>query len=418
MNLKELSRVTVPPLPDPGGKDQKSINQKIIEIVKSLFVRDGDKEKRIRAIEDNAGIAINPSNIDHALLDNLNSTDINHLSNAQVSGLHAKLHPITSTADHSSSATPGNLLKADANGLPVDATNTDAQVSNAVTKTHDQSHSIVSTSDHTSSATPGNILKADANGLPIDATNTDAQVSATVTASHARSHSIVSASDHTSSATPGYLLKADANGLPTEAGACKVGGASDYSEFEADGTYKANGAATTFDDLLGDVTRIQVSGVGIIADNTENALKFQTSANLSDYAVANYQLRHRWKPGSNGFPHIHFEQTENDVPNFLIRIRWQRNFGAKTTAWTDYKCNTAAVPYVSGTLNQIAYGAALTPPAGYSLSDIIQFRVFRDNANTSTVFAGADPFSTDVLVTGIDIHIEEDTLGSRTEYSK
>lgn len=370
MNLKELSRVTVPPLPDPGGKDQKSINQKIIEIVKSLFVRDGDKEKRIRAIEDNTGVAINPSNIDHALLDNLNSTDINHLSNAQVSGLHAKLHSITSTADHSSSATPGNLLKADANGLPIDATNTDNQVSNAVTKTHD------------------------------------------------RSHSIVSSSDHTSSATPGYLLKSDANGLPVEAGTAKIGGAANYSEFEADGTYKANGAATTYDDLLGDVTRAQVSGVGIVIDNTENALKFQTSANLSDYMVSNYQIRHRWQAGSSVYPHIHFEQSQNQIPNFLIRYRWQRNLAAKTTAWSDYKCNTLATPYTSGTLNNIVYGAAITAPAGYNISDILEFRIFRDNANTSGVFSGADPFTTDVLVTGIDIHIIEDTLGSRTEYSK
>jgi hypothetical protein len=191
-----------------------------------------------------------------------------------------------------------------------------------------------------------------------------------------------------------------------------------YSEFEADGTLKCVGDATTFDDLLGDITRLQVVGVGIVADNTENALKFQTSANLSDYALVNYQQRHRWKSGSNAYPHIHFEQSENNVPNFLIRFRWQRNRQSKTTAWTDYKCNTPVWTYVSGTFNQIVYGAAITPPAGYNISDIIQFRIFRDNANTSTVFSGVDPYTTDVLVTAIDIHIEEDTLGSRTEYAK
>jgi hypothetical protein len=196
------------------------------------------------------------------------------------------------------------------------------------------------------------------------------------------------------------------------------GGDTHYSEFEADGTYKANGNATTYDDLLGDVTRLQVVGVGIAFDNAENAVKFQTSANLSDYVIANYQIRHRWKAGSSIYPHIHFEQAQNQVPNFLIRSRWQRNGSAKTTTWTDYKCNTLAFTYVSGTLNNIAYGAAITAPSGYSISDIIELRIFRDNGNTSTVFAGADPYTTDVLVTGIDIHIEEDTLGSRTEYTK
>ena len=50
---------------------------------------------------------------------------------------------------------------------------------------HARQHAITSTSDHTSSATSGQMLKADANGLPVNATNTDAQVSAAVTASHA-----------------------------------------------------------------------------------------------------------------------------------------------------------------------------------------------------------------------------------------
>lgn len=52
--------------------------------------------------------------------------------------LHDRLHSITSTSDHSSSATSGRILKADANGLPVNATNTDTDVADAVTKKHSQ----------------------------------------------------------------------------------------------------------------------------------------------------------------------------------------------------------------------------------------------------------------------------------------
>lgn len=47
---------------------------------------------------------------------------------------HARQHSITSTSDHTSTATAGQILKADSNGLPVDATNTDAQVSGVVSK--------------------------------------------------------------------------------------------------------------------------------------------------------------------------------------------------------------------------------------------------------------------------------------------
>ncbi len=35
--------------------------------------------------------------------------------------------------------------------------------------------------------------------------------------------------------------------------------AGNYSEIEADGTYKATGTATTFDDLLGDITGVKTS---------------------------------------------------------------------------------------------------------------------------------------------------------------
>jgi len=51
---------------------------------------------------------------------------------------HTRLHSITSALDHSSAATAGKMLKADANGLPIEATNTDADVADAVTKKHTQ----------------------------------------------------------------------------------------------------------------------------------------------------------------------------------------------------------------------------------------------------------------------------------------
>lgn len=56
-----------------------------------------------------------------------------------------------------------------------------ADIADAIAKKHDRQHSITSTSDHTSTATAGKILKADASGLPVDATNTDSEVSETVT---------------------------------------------------------------------------------------------------------------------------------------------------------------------------------------------------------------------------------------------
>ena len=47
-------------------------------------------------------------------------------------------HGIADNTKHSSSATPGKILKADANGLPANATNTDTDVADAVGKKHSQ----------------------------------------------------------------------------------------------------------------------------------------------------------------------------------------------------------------------------------------------------------------------------------------
>lgn len=112
-------------------------------------------------------------------------TPTEHTAIGDASPHHARSHALDGTSDHSiGSLTNTYLVKSDGSKL-VPATNTDAQVSAAVTASHAKQHAITATADHTSGATSGRMLKADANGLPIDATNTDAAVAAAVTASHA-----------------------------------------------------------------------------------------------------------------------------------------------------------------------------------------------------------------------------------------
>ena len=105
------------------------------------------------------------------------------------------------------------------------------------------------------------------------------------------------------------------------------------------------------------------------------------------------------------------------MPNFLLKYRWQIQGGAKTTAWTSLVVTTNAASWTTGTLNQITHAAAITPPTGAALSDVIEVQVFRDTGNDSGLFA-ADPYTATVGITFIDFHIEVDTTGSRTEYSK
>lgn len=171
-------------------------------------------------------------------------------------------------------------------------------------------------------------------------------------------------------------------------------------------------------DEIGDALSLQQSGPGVSSNATESTVDFTTASNLSDYLYVNVQLNHDRQLTSAIAPHIHFFQASDAVPNFLLQYRWQKNGAAKVTSWTNLKCNTPVFTYVSGTIHQIADSANIAAPSGDNISDIVQFRILRDNANTSTVFTGADPYSGTVGVIAFDVHLQLDATGSFTEYIK
>lgn len=61
----------------------------------------------------------------------------------------------------------------------------DADIASAISLKHARQHAITATADHTSAATAGKMLKADASGLPIEASNTDTEVASAVSLKHA-----------------------------------------------------------------------------------------------------------------------------------------------------------------------------------------------------------------------------------------
>lgn len=179
-----------------------------------------------------------------------------------------------------------------------------------------------------------------------------------------------------------------------------------------------SGDATFFDDLQGDITKTKTVGTRVTLNEAENTIDFTNTSTLSDYVYLNFQMSHKWKIGSIIYPHIHWEQTLNATPNWLIQYRWQKQGGVKTTTWTNYKCNVNAFTYTGGTLNQISHDGGLTPPTGAGLSDIIEIRVIRDTANASGLFTPGNTYAATASVTSIDLHYECDSLGSNQEYIK
>lgn len=189
---------------------------------------------------------------------------------------------------------------------------------------------------------------------------------------------------------------------------------------EADGTIKFNGAATVFDDVKFDALSLQKSGPGIDFNLVESTVDYLTTANQADYMIASPQFPHAMKAGSVVQPHIHFTQSQTGMPNWALQYRWQKNGGVKTTAWTALKCNTPAFTYPgTGSINQIAKTVSgITPPSGYNISDILQVRVIRDTANGLGLSYGSDPYGAVASVLSFDVHVELDSFGSHSEYTK
>lgn len=196
----------------------------------------------------------------------------------------------------------------------------------------------------------------------------------------------------------------------------------DYTAFEFDGTMHAAGAASAWKDELQQLigSRLESPSSDVQLNLAEGSVTFEATARYpTDYVVVNIQLNHVWELGTQIHPHLHWWQVSADEPNWLIGYRWQIQGGAKDTSWSLLPGLAGEFTYTAGTLNQITEFGPITPPGGYGeVSDILQFRIYRDVTNVSTEFAGADPESADIDAINFDAHIEVDTLGSRTEYTK
>ena len=154
-----------------------------------------------------------------------------------------------------------------------------------------------------------------------------------------------------------------------------------------------------------------------VIDSTKR--RVNSNANLNDWVIINKQLNHDYDEVTPLRPHIHWFQAEDATPNFLLEYRWQMNGSAKTQTWTRLIVDSTPVyEYQSGTFNQISRFPEVAPPEDVSTSDIIQYRIYRDSANASGLFSGADAYTADSLATSFDSHISIDMLGSRTEFTK
>lgn len=218
------------------------------------------------------------------------------------------------------------------------------------------------------------------------------------------------------------------------------GAGTNYTSWDSTGHQTMAGTARPWRDALTDALSLQQNGAGISRNATESTVDFAHNATwnatftLADAMYLNVQLNHDRDHASLIYPHIHWFQAANYSPNWLLEYRWQKNGGGtagtltKVTSWTELACNNLAFNWStktggSGTLHQISYSAGISPPTGSDISDIIQFRIYRDTTGASTTYTGVTcPYNTGgnrtAAVMAFDCHFQINSLGSTDEYTK
>ena len=173
-----------------------------------------------------------------------------------------------------------------------------------------------------------------------------------------------------------------------------------------DQRYPANGA------------RLDSSSGRLAFDFDECGIRFANNARFSDEPVCFIaQIAHSYKEGSVIYPHIHWIQESDNVPNVLMQYRWYNN-GEAPPAWKEVIGGDTIFPYVQDQLQIQRLDIDPTDAVGKRISSFVDVRLFRDSANTSGLFSGTDSYPDGWLLKEFDIHIEMDSNGSSTELSK
>jgi hypothetical protein len=196
----------------------------------------------------------------------------------------------------------------------------------------------------------------------------------------------------------------------------KFGNETDNTTIEADGTIKFNGAATVWDDVLPTIANANTGGAApnMTLMGSSGTIRAQEFANISasEEFQACWQLPHSWKEGSTITPHLHLyipDDGTGGVIQFQMIYTWQNvNNGTMT--------ETTVLGSVTRTANQgidgntiLSFGDVVG--TGKTISSLFSARIMR-------VQGGVDTFGGTTWLRSADIHIEKDTIGSRTATAK
>ena len=202
----------------------------------------------------------------------------------------------------------------------------------------------------------------------------------------------------------------------TVTGIKKFGSNTHYTTFEADGTQKMSGNATVFKDLVFPIIpKFTGAGNPAFARFTGGITAPKFLVNDAVQLDAN-EFIHEWKEGSLCDIHLHYTSMENVAA--ARYVKWEVgctfvNSSAGTSQWSTevvYQVEHT-IPANTPALTEFKVTMGTFTPASGKIGGQIRLRLKRITA------AGTAP-SVDPFATQLGVHVECDTLGSRTISSK
>jgi hypothetical protein len=203
-----------------------------------------------------------------------------------------------------------------------------------------------------------------------------------------------------------------------------IGSAADHTYFIKDGSLRMEGAATTFTDLNVPVNATTRGGTKdpdlnrLLRDagnTSQGVFAFDFDKSTEEELYFMVQMPHSWKVGSTIYPHVHWTANNNvgsDVVRWGMEYSWSNvgsSFGNTTIIYGETPI--AAASPVTSLMHTITPLGGITA-SGKTLSSALVCRIFRDADHTN------DDFDYDAVMLMIDFHFEEDSFGSRTEFTK
>ena len=199
----------------------------------------------------------------------------------------------------------------------------------------------------------------------------------------------------------------------------KVGGGSDYTEIESDGTVAHYGNATIWDDKMAGSGVFQFRGLADPAkgDWTVDGVTYMTYAfNQSDEVFFPIQIPHSYREGSDIYAHLHWTPRDKGATESGHTVAWKLQY---TWANIDGTFSTSNTVDLTDTCDGTDDKHQMTPDVlvsgtGKEISSMVMCRLYRDTGDTwSGTGASGAP-----AILEFDFHFEKNTEGSRQRLSK